>query len=146
MGKSKLSFCQIFIPTVMMGTAISYGFSCYGVDIDEMRFAWPLIILVIIFSALIIFRDLIKENKENISLTFEQAKKPIIITISTLIMVVGSSWDFPISAILFLYVSITLLGYKGKFISLILSIAVPLIIYIGFVHAGVPLKSFWLKL
>lgn len=134
----------LIVPVLMLIFAIAYGVSNRHVPAGDMRFAWPLTIGLGVLSLVLIGSILMARLPVGPALTPARLKRPVLLFLSTLILLVLAGWDFPIATAIFLLVSVPLMGYRRWIVVIPLAIVLPVLLFLGFTALGVPLTSFWI--
>lgn len=134
------------VPALMAGFALVYAYANRNVPPADMRLVTPATIALVAVSALLMLRLWLTGSGPRPAFSLNALRRPLGLVLSTLILLFGAGYDFPISGILFLALSMLVLGVRRPLIVLCVALIVPILLFIAFTSLGVPLTSFWLKL
>lgn len=108
----KRSITGILLPVMMAGFAAVFWFANRAVPDQDMRMVKPLCIGLFLMSLLQAWRWFAGRDDGAERLTWDSLKRPLLLTLSTLILLIGAGRDFPIAAGLFLAVTLPILGMR----------------------------------
>ncbi|MFV0490618.1 MAG: tripartite tricarboxylate transporter TctB family protein [Pseudorhodobacter sp.] len=138
------SVTGLLLPLMMIGFAVSYWIANRHVPQQDMRMVIPLTVALILLSLAQIWRWFAGRDHAAERLDWAALKRPLLLLLSTLILLFGADHDFPIAAALFLALSLPVLGMRRPLVVAGVAILFPLAVYGAFTLLGVPLNSFWL--
>lgn len=142
MGKDR-TVSALVVPVLMLAFAIVYGWSNRSVPAQDMRFATPVTVLLGALSLLLIVSIGLKRASVGPKLTPARLRRPLLLLLCTLVLLIGARWDFPLATAVFLAAAIPALGIRRWRIVVPTALGLPLALYFGFSVLGVPLNSIW---
>lgn len=134
------------VPVIMAGFGIVYAYENRNVPWRDMYFVTPLTVALIAVSLALMVRIALRgaEGRKTYALKF--VLRPLALISSSLILLFGAPYDFPIAAAAFLLITMLALGVRRAVVLIPVSALVPVAVFLIFKTLGVSLKSFWLGL
>ena len=132
------------VPVIMAGFGIVYAYKNQVVPWRDMYFVTPLTIALIVLSVAIMVRIAVRGAGERSSYLSPSVLRPVSVVVTSLILIFGAPYDFPIAAAAFLATCMAALGVRRPLVLVGVSLVTPVVVFVIFKTLGVPLKSFWL--
>lgn len=132
------------VPAIMAGFGIVYAYENQSVPWRDMYFVTPLTVALILVSVALMIRIILRGAGERKSYISTGVLRPLAVIASSLVLIFGAPYDFPIAAAVFLVLCMRALGVRRPLVVASVSVVSAVLVFLVFKALGVPLKSFWL--